>query len=199
MHKTGTLDIGEARLIAGCQGGDRASFDALVRHYHALAYNLAYRILGDQDSAADATQAAFVRAYRAIGGFRRDASFSTWLYRIVTNVCLDRLRQQDRTARSLTLLGDDDEATLEEMEIPDAEGDPSVAAERHERQELVQRALCRLLPDHRTVIVLFDLMGRSYEEIAQVLGIPLGTVKSRLNRARLALKDELANRMEPFA
>ena len=192
------MQSGEHELVARSQSGDRSSFDVLVRRYHTLAYNLAYRMLGNHDSAADCTQAAFVRAYRAIGKFRRDASFSTWLYRIVTNVCLDRLRQDDRSARSLTVVDTDDSAVLEEMDIPDQAGDPARAAEQRERQQLVQEALQRLGDDHRSVIVMFDIMGLSYEETAQALAVPLGTVKSRLNRARLALKDELAGKVGLF-
>lgn len=188
----------DLELVKRCQQGDRDGFDELVRRHYALAYNIAYRMLGDHDRAADATQAAILRAYRAIPRFRHDASFSTWLYRIVTNVCLDQIRRQERGARSLTLLGEDDGTALDEMDIPDHSGDPAAAAEQQERQELVQQALVRLAPDHRAVLVMYDLSGLSYEEVAQALDIPLGTVKSRLNRARHALKQELAPHMELF-
>lgn len=188
----------DSELVKRCQQGDRAGFDELVRRHYALAYNIAYRMLGDHDRAADATQAAILRAYRAVPRFRHDASFSTWLYRIVTNVCLDQLRRHERGARSLTLVGDDDEAALDEMEIRDDSGDPAAAAEQQERQELVQRALLRLAPDHRAVLVMYDLSGLSYEEVAGALDIPLGTVKSRLNRARHALKQELEAHTELF-
>lgn len=188
----------DLELVKRCQAGDRTGFDELVRKHHALAYNLAYRMLGDHDRAADATQSAMLRAYRALPRFRHDASFSTWLYRIVTNVCLDQIRRQERGARSLTLVGEDADATLDEMDVPDNSGDPAASAEQQERQELVQAALLRLAPDHRAVLVMYDLSGLSYEEIAQALEIPLGTVKSRLNRARHALKEELAPHMELF-
>lgn len=188
----------DLELVKRCQAGDRAGFDELVRKHHALAYNIAYRMLGDHDRAADATQSAMLRAYRAIARFRHDASFSTWLYRIVTNVCLDQIRRQERGARSLTLVGEDDGAALDEMDVPDNSNDPGASAEQQERREFVQAALLRLAPDHRAVLVMYDLSGLSYEEIAQALEIPLGTVKSRLNRARHALKEELAPHMELF-
>jgi len=190
------LGTNEGELIRLSQAGDRASFDVLVRTYHALAYNIAYRMLGDHDAASDATQTAFVRAYRAIGSFRRDATFSTWLYRIVTNACLDRLRQRERASQSLSLVSEGDSGGLEDVDIPDETHDPSRALEQTERQALVQQAICRLAPQHRAVLVLYDLAGLSYEQVAESLRVPLGTVKSRLNRARAALKDELAPHLE---
>ena len=185
-------------LVRRSRDGDRAAFDVLVRTHYTLAFNISFRVLGDSELAADATQAAFLRAYRAMPRFRQDATFSTWLYRIVTNVCLDFLRQRERGAQSLTVRDDDDEPSLEEMDIPDARGDPSEAAERRERQEVVQEALMRLNPDHRVVLIMFDLNGQSYEEMAEVLAVPLGTVKSRLNRARHARKEELGAALELF-
>lgn len=190
--------ITEAELIRQAQQGHRASFDELVRRHYALAFNLAFRLLGNHDQAADATQTAFVRAYNAIGRFRLDAAFSTWLYRIITNVCLDRMREQERNTQSLTYIGEGGNPTLEDMEIPDSSGDPAPVAEQRERQQIVQDALLRLSPDHRAVLVMYDLGGQSYEDIAVALSIPLGTVKSRLNRARLALKDELMAYRELF-
>ncbi|MEN6345771.1 MAG: sigma-70 family RNA polymerase sigma factor [Armatimonadia bacterium] len=192
------LQADVAELIRRSREGDRASFDVLVRQHYSLAYNVAFRMLRDPDLACDATQAAFVRAYRAMPRFRQDATFSTWLYRIVTNVCLDQLRHQDRTVNSLTVQDEDDQGSLEEMEIPDERSDPAAAAEQRERQSLVQTALGRLQADHRAVLIMFDLNGLSYEEISETLGVPLGTVKSRLNRARHALKEALGSHLELF-
>jgi RNA polymerase sigma-70 factor, ECF subfamily len=188
----------DAELVLRCRDGDRGSFDELVRRHYALGFNTAFRMLGDRDLAADAIQAAFVRAYKAIGRFRQDATFATWLYRIVTNVCLDRLRQLEKTAQSLTLPDDDGDGALEEMEVADRRGGPVEGAERKERQALVHEALQRLAPEHRAVLVLYDLHGSSYEEIAAALDVPLGTVKSRLNRARHALKEKLMPHRELF-
>lgn len=188
----------DAELVRKSQLGDRGSFDELVRRHYALGYNSAFRMLGDRDLAADATQAAFVRAYRALDRFRQDATFATWLYRIVTNVCLDRMRQRDKAAQSLTLAADDGGSGLEELEVADRRGGPAENAEQRERQALVHEALQRLQPEHRTVLVMYDLDGASYEEIAAALRVPLGTVKSRLNRARHALKEKLMPHRELF-
>jgi RNA polymerase sigma-70 factor (ECF subfamily) len=186
----------DADLVLRCQDGDRGSFDELVRRHYALGFNTAFRMLGDRDLAADAIQAALVRAYKALPRFRQDATFATWLYRIVTNVCLDKLRQQEKSAQSLTL--PDGDGALEEREVADGHGGPAEGAERRERQTLVHDALQRLAPEHRAVLVLYDLQGSSYEEISAALEVPLGTVKSRLNRARHALKEKLMPHRELF-
>lgn len=198
MRKAGKLSNSEAELIRRCQAGHTASFDRLVRQHYQLAYNIAYRMLADADRAADATQAAFIRAFRALDDFRAEASFSTWLYRIVTNVCLDQIRQAQKQPASLTLLADD-QTTLEQRTIPDEQADPAAHAEQHQRQQLVHGALQRLTSEHRAVVVLYDLNGFSYQEIAEMLDIPPGTVKSRLNRARLVLKELLQKHWELFA
>ena len=174
-----------------------AAFDALVDDCYALIYSSAYRMLNNEDDACDATQEAFVRAYNAMHTFRRDASFSTWLYRIAMNVCLDRLRRRGREAGTLRLLSEtDEEASV--RDIPDDRNDPEAEAIKTQRQSLVQEGLAELTPEHRAVIVLYDLQGLSYEEIAGVLAVPVGTVKSRLNRARLALRTRLEPHLELF-
>jgi RNA polymerase sigma-70 factor (ECF subfamily) len=154
-------------------------------------------MLNNEDEACDATQEAFVRAYGAVHTFRRDASFSTWLYRIVINVCLDRLRRRGRERDSLRLLSDtaDDDSV---RDIPDERNDPEAEALKTQRQALVQEGLAGLTSEHRAVIVLYDLQGLSYEEIGAVLAVPVGTVKSRLNRARLALRTRLEPHLELF-
>lgn len=180
----------ENDLIIQAQAGDRHSFDQLVAKAYPLVFNTAYRILSDHDAAADATQTAFVRAYRSLRTFRRSSSFTTWLYRIVSNVCLDVVRRQKRQAQSLTLESEDDQFV--ERDIPDDRAQPEQTAMENELQKAVHRALGRLRMEHRTVLVLYDLAGFSYEEIAEMLKLPLGTVKSRLNRARLALREEMS-------
>ncbi len=187
----------EAEIIRQCQTGDSSGFDLLVREHYTRVYNTAFRMLGDADGAADATQTAFVRAFSSLHGFRGDSSFSTWLYRIVINVCLDELRDAPRQPASLTLVTDDGEE-LQERTIPDEQADPAREAARHERQEIVHQALQRLAPEQRVVLVLYDLNGFSYQEVATTLNLPLGTVKSRLNRARGALKEEIKPHLELF-
>jgi len=191
------LGKSDADLVARAKGGDRGSFDLLVREHYALVYNTAHRILGDQGAAEDATQTAFVRAYKSLALFRGGAAFSTWLYRIVSNVCLDMLRSRKDDTVSLEITREDENDT-EQRPLPDDTAEPSARIEREERQQIVHRAIAELSDDHRIVLVLCDIMGLSYEEIAEILDTPIGTVKSRLNRARLALKDILAPQLELF-
>ena len=198
MTGADTVRLSDEELISKSQQGDRQAFDDLVQRYYSLVYNVAFRMLGNADSASDATQMTVIRAYRALTQFRQDAAFSTWLYRIATNVCLDRLRQDERTAQSLTVINADGGQGLDELEVPDNHLDPAGVVERFERQTLVQDAINTLHPEHRAVVVLFDINGLSYEEISEMLEVPLGTVKSRLNRARLALKERLMPHMELF-
>jgi len=188
------LGLTEHDLILRAQAGDRRSFDQLVARAYPLVFNTAYRILGDHDSAADATQTSFVRAYRSLSTFRRTSSFTTWLYRIVSNVCLDMVRRGRRQAQSLTF--DSEEDPQSEREIPDEREHPERLTIESELQRAVHRALGKLRLEHRVVLTLYDLAGFSYEEIAEALKLPLGTVKSRLNRARLALRDELSSQTE---
>lgn len=190
-------NLPETALIRAAQAGDSRAFDRLVQAHYRAAYNTAYRMLGTPGRASDATQAAFVRAYEAMSSFRGDASFSTWLYRIVMNVCLDELRRQKGEPVSLTD-EDDDGEPAGEREVPDESDEPAETAQQRELQRLVHEALGRLPDDFRAVIVLYDLRGLSYQEIADTLSIPLGTVKSRLSRARRALKDEMMPHAELF-
>jgi RNA polymerase sigma-70 factor, ECF subfamily len=189
------LPVSEETLIARAQAGDRRSFDELVARSYPLVFNTAYRVLGDMDQAADATQAAFVRAYRSLPNFRGSSSFTTWLYRIVTNVCLDMVRGQRRRPQSFTEEAEDTETP--DRDTPDERAGPEERALQSELQTAVHEALQRLRPEHRTVLALYDLSGFSYEEIASMLGLPLGTVKSRINRARTVLREEMAAYWEP--
>lgn len=184
-----------AQLVARAQGGDREAFDRLVDRTYAMIYATAYRLTGDVELAADATQDAYVRAYNSLGTFRGSSSFSTWVYRIVVNASLDALRRRSRAPEPLTFADEDQER---QVEVADESADPQSAAEARELQQIVACGLQQLSEDHRTVLVLFDINGLSYEEIAEVLDVPLGTVKSRLNRARLALRRAIAPQVEPF-
>jgi RNA polymerase sigma-70 factor (ECF subfamily) len=186
----------EMDLVTRARQGEARAFDRLVQEHYVLAYNTAYRMLGNPDQAEDATIEAFARAYRSLDRFRGDSSFSTWLYRIVTNVCLDYLRSPGQQTSSLDE-GAGDNGSLT-REVPDESENPALAAVQHRRQQAVHRALQRLSSEHRAVLVLYDLNGFSYEEVGSILGIPVGTVKSRLNRARHALKEELTPHLELF-
>jgi len=184
----------EQELIARCLDGDLEAFDRLVAMHQTLIFNLAYRMTASREDAADLTQEAFIRAYHALPRFRGGSAFSTWLYRIATNVCLDHIkkcrRQWSKTVPAYIQTADEDELNVLE-EVGDSSMDPKEVLERRERQEAVQRAIATLPEHQRAVLVLYDIQGQSYEEVAQILGISIGTVKSRLNRARLALKNRL--------
>lgn len=183
----------EQRLIAQAQRGDLHAFNQLVLAYQSMLYNIAYRILGDGDAAADATQDAFVSAYKAIARFR-GGSFKAWLLRIVTNACYDQLRvKQRRPADSLDdmLVEPEHDATLRD----DSES-PEDFVLRQELGAAIQRGLSTLPPDQRITLVLSDIEGLSYDEIAEVTRVSLGTVKSRLSRARSKLRDYLLHNGE---
>lgn len=183
----------EQRLIAKAQRGDLHAFNELVLAYQSTLYNVAYRILGDADAAADATQDAFVSAYKAMARFR-GGSFKAWLLRIVTNACYDQLRaKRRRPTDSLDgmLVEPDHDATLRD----DSES-PEEFVLRQELGAAIQRGLTTLPPDQRITLVLSDIEGLSYDEIAEATQVSLGTVKSRLSRARSKLRDYLLHNGE---
>jgi RNA polymerase sigma-70 factor (ECF subfamily) len=186
------MRMDEPTLIATAQKGDREAFNELVVHYQTLAYNVAYRVLGDGDAAADATQDAFFSAYRSIAQFR-GGSFKAWVLRIVTNACYDQLRSKKR--RPATSLESDPEVEWQEWLEDDAER-PEEHAERQDLGRLIQQGLDTLPPDQRAVVVLSDIQSMSYYEMAAALGISLGTVKSRLNRGRRKLRDFMVEHAE---
>lgn len=181
----------ESEAIAKSQKGDTAAFNELVARYQGMVYNTAYRLLGDPDAAADAAQEAFLSAFQGIKGFR-GGSFKVWLLRITTNACYDELRRRQRCPIS----------SLQTLPVPEEEpsslpGEPEAPEElvlRHETQVIIQQGLLTLPPEQRAVLILSDIQGLSYEEIAQVMRISLGTVKSRLSRARAHLRDYLQAR-----
>ena len=180
----------EQDLVRAAKRGDLAAFNQLVLMYQGQAYNVAYRLLGDPDAAADATQDAFIKAFRRLHQ-HRGGSFRSWLLRIVTNTCLDMLRKQKRRpTQPLEPQSDEEEPDRLPRWQSNAES-PEEVLLRKEIHWAVQEGLSHLSPEHRTVVVLSDIEGLSYEEIAQVLGIPVGTVKSRLSRARARLRDYL--------
>lgn len=188
----------ERLLIERCKEGDQAAFDKLIRGYEKRVYNLAYRLSGHYDEANDISVDAFMRVFQAIRLFRGDANFSTWLFRIVTNVYLDR-RKRMKNKQHLSL---EEYIELEEnsvaRQVEDPAPTPGEVAETRERWEKMQEAI-NTLPDYqRAMIVLYHTEGLSYEEIAQVMSLNIGTVKSRLNRARLVLREKLEPIKELF-
>jgi RNA polymerase sigma-70 factor (ECF subfamily) len=177
--------ISDAACVRRLQRGDVNAFEILVRRHEKAIFNLVYRMLGDYDDAAETSQEVFLSAYRAIGQFRGDANFSTWIYRIALNHAITRRKNTSlRQKRFISIDGTD--------MTDDAQIGPAETLEKKELRERVQRALNELDPEDATVILLRDLQDIPYEDIARVLKIPVGTVKSRLHRARQALKARLA-------
>ncbi len=183
----------EQALVAAARRGDAQAFNKLILTYQTLAYNVAYRTLHDPEAAADATQQAFISAFRALPKFR-GGSFKAWLLRIVTNACYDQLRRaKRRPASSLDdMLVDPDHSAL----LTDETESPEERAERQDLGYAIQKGLDELPPDQRMTVVLSDIQGFSYQEIAEVTGVSLGTVKSRLSRGRARLRDYLQREEE---
>ena len=180
----------ENALIQSARKGDVDAFNHLVLVYQHQVYNLAFRIMGEEAAAADATQEAFISAYNHLKDFR-GGSFKSWLLRIVTNACYDDLRRRKRRpATSLDDLvsGEDGE---NEFDLPSPADSPETIIQRREVVDLIQRGITTLPDDQRIVLVLSDVQGMSYEEIAEITRSNLGTVKSRLSRGRARLREYL--------
>ena len=181
--------MNEKALIQDAQAGSLDAFNALVLHYQDNVFNTALRILGDEDLAADATQEAFLSAFRSITSFR-GGSFKAWLMRTVTNACYDELRRQKRRP-SVPLEPETDDG--EEMDSPrwlaDPDMSPEQKAEADEVEHAIQHCLNNLPVKFKTVVVMADIQGMDYSEVAIAVRVPLGTIKSRLARARLRLRE----------
>lgn len=183
-------------LVKRSRGGDPDAFEELVKRYEGKVYTITYRFTGNHADAGDLAQDAFIRAYQALGSFRGDASFATWLYRIASNVCRDELRRKQRQ-KKVSL----DEVLSQGGGNPflvSADMSPQDCLEKTEIRDLVQRQLTSLPGDQRLILVMREIQGLSYEEIASALDCNLGTVKSRLNRARQALKQKVLEHRELF-
>lgn len=185
-------------LIKKSKNGDMEAFELLVRRYENKVYTVAYRFLGNHADASDLAQETFLRLYQALPGFRGDSSFMTWLYRITANACRDELRRQQRY-HTVSL---DSEAgnnnTQAFLQAPGHIPSPEEAVEKKEFNETIQQCLNNLSEEHRLVLVMREIQGMSYEEIAGVLNCSLGTVKSRLNRARQAFREIFSSKRELF-
>jgi RNA polymerase sigma-70 factor, ECF subfamily len=188
------MEMDEKALIDTARRGDVGSFNQLVLSYQSMVYNLAYRIMGDQAAAADATQDALLSAFKSMGKFR-GGSFKSWLLRIVTNACYDQLRlKQRRPATSLDALLVLEPAPAQPFSDPGES--PEEYAVRRELNRVIQVGIGALPPEQRIALVLSDVQGLSYQEIAEVTSTSLGTVKSRLSRARGKLRDFLLEQRE---
>lgn len=192
------LSLDEAALIERCLSGDDTAFDQIVHRYQDMVFNLAFRLLGRHDEAIDLSQEVFLQVYRKLSTFRRDAALRTWIYRIVFNRAKNRQRWWKRRIGEMTAM------PLEEAEVSPRWGlrassapmaanrvAPDEALERKEQGQILRQAIDKLPFDQRTILLLKEIEGLSYEEISTTLDLPLGTVKSRLARARNSLRGHL--------
>ena len=166
--------------------GDANAFEKLVTEYERAVYAIAQRMTGNAEDAADMTQETFIKAYNSLSSFRGDSKFSVWLYRIANNVCLDFLRSRSRKP-TVSLSTEDDDGEETQLDIADESQSPELLLENALTRDAVRRGLDSLPPDYRQILLLREIQGLSYEEIAAALGLESGTVKSRIFRARKRL------------
>ncbi|MCU0702851.1 MAG: sigma-70 family RNA polymerase sigma factor [Fimbriiglobus sp.] len=177
----------DRRLIADVIAGNSAAFGELVARYQDRLFNVAYRVLDNTEDAADVVQEVFVNAYQSLRAFKGDSELFTWLYRIAFNTAISFKRRRRRVMR-IDGTSDDGGLDPEDRSLDTA---PEAQLERTEDERVLAEAMAKLSPEHRTVLVLKDIDGLKYEDIAEVMGVPIGTVRSRLHRARLELKSLL--------
>lgn len=187
----------DQEMIARCKKGDREAFNELMIKYQKQVFNTAYGMLSDYEDASDAAQEIFVKVYRSIASFKGQSSFTTWLYTICRNVCNDMLRKRQKRGFTISIDTEEDEENPV-SELPSEGPTPEESYEMNERQRLVREAISSLSPEYREIILYSDIEQLSYDEIAKILKCPNGTVKSRLNRARNALKKKLSAKRELF-
>jgi RNA polymerase sigma-70 factor (ECF subfamily) len=198
-------DVGAAdedqRLVERARAGDVRAFEALVRRYERWVFTLAFRMVGDRGDAEDVAQEVFLKAYRGLSGFRGGSRFSTWLYAIASHHCLNHLAGRAARARRAGRAGTASDGRGGELpsaldRIADETPGPDAVLERHELRRMVQHELLQLTEPHRIVLILRDIQGMSYEDIAATLGVELGTVRSRLHRARMELRARLGPHLD---
>jgi len=181
------VNTDDRRLIADCLAGFTPAFGVLVRRYQDRLFNAVLRVVDNAEDAADVVQEAFLNAYQSLNSFKGDSEFFTWLYRIAFNAAIS-LRRKRKAVVSID--GSDDKTSVEPID-PSEYSRPGSNLERTEEDAQLMNALSRLSPEHRVVLVLKDLEAQKYEDIAEVLDVPIGTVRSRLHRARLELRELL--------
>lgn len=190
------MDLSDEELVELAQEGSRPAFASLIARHKAAVFSMALRIVGNREDAEEAAQDAFVRAFRALDRFRQDAKFSTWLYRITTNVCLTKARQSRLDVTSIDASMDDDNDSAP-LQIPDQDDNPDELIERSEFKNRVRALISALPPKYSAALTLYHIQDLSYEEISQTLDLPIGTVKAHLFRARNALKKLALTAFEP--
>ena len=181
------MDVSDEELVALARKGDRPAFASLVNRHSGSVFNLTLRIIGNREDAEEAAQDVFVRAFKSLDRFRGDAKFVTWLYRIAVNVSLSSVRRSRRNL-STASLSDDEEDGLP-LQVPDTSANPAELFEQREFREKVRDLVAALPPIYSTVITMHHIRHLSYDEIAEALELPIGTVKARLFRARAALRN----------
>ncbi len=189
----------EKELVRQSKAGNLDCFEELIDAHQQKVYNIALRMLGNEQDAFDASQEVFVKVYKNLNGFQQNASFATWVYRIATNTCLDLLRKNKERKKEISI---DSQIAFDDGEVAfqleDTSADVEEALLKKERMQVLYQAIEQLREEHKKMIVLRELQGMSYQQIAQITGMNLGTVKSKINRARLALKNALENHRELF-
>lgn len=188
----------EKILIEKSQNGDVESFEKLIEKYQVVAFNIAYRMVGNREDASDMAQDAIIKVYKSLKSFRGDSNFSTWFYRIVTNTCIDAIRKMKKIKTYSLDKEFETENGNYSFEIADNKYLPERLYEVKEKKELVQAALNKMAEKYRTVVVLRDIQGFTYEEISEMTQNPVGTVKSRISRGRSLLKEILIKESELF-
>ena len=178
----------EEQLIRRAQQGDNGAFEELLLLHQKKVYNLCLRMSANPDDALDLSQEAFLRAWRSLGQYQFEASFSTWLFRLTSNICIDFLRRKKRRQETSLTESYDDSDEGAELSVPDAQPGPEQQAMTNETKIELARAMEQLSPEHREILQLRVIEDLQYEQIADILGVRVGTVKSRLARARLALR-----------
>jgi RNA polymerase sigma-70 factor (ECF subfamily) len=205
--RAGTPPVADEDLVRRAQAGERAAFDELVIRYKDRIYNLCFQKLGDAEEALDASQEAFVKAYRAIGAFEGKAKFFTWIFRIAVNCAFTRRRKRARERQVAPISleqaaargGPDGERDGRGFEAPDARQEPAALALSAEKARAIGDAIASLDEDQHRIVLLRDVEGLAYEEIAEILDCPVGSVKSRLHRARLVLRERLKGYLQDDA
>ena len=184
-------DQNEARLVKRAKQGDMRAFEELILQHEKIVYNVALRMMNHSEDAKDISQEVFLKAYRNIGNFDERSQFSTWIYRITANTCIDEMRKRrGRQSFSLEEELENEEGSMQ-RQVADEGETPEESMLRAEQKSEILQALESLSPEHKAAVILRDIKGLSYEEIAEILELTLGTVKSRISRGRNQLKQEI--------